>query len=1005
MTEQQCEPKLGSLEERAFAERRELLGIPKDSVRVALALSGGGIRSATFSLGVVQAIANTPLVGTGVTSFKTSMLSKFDYLSTVSGGGYFGGFLCSLFLPGRLRANALATRAADHGQAPFMRAGKNAIDWVKKDLHRIQIKLPWFKQASPADSGAPVGPDASGPLSSAPAQPPRATAPPTPTMDDAANDAVDVLSDGAPQRIRSDANYSGNRVLNAPLAWLRENGRYLLPTGSGDAIYVMALGLRNWLSVHWVIGTAILPLISILILLRAQGAQWPIYMDWERHLLATARSAYELDNRSIVDCIWWSTLTVLWSVPLLTLGLVQGTAFWLVQEGPKGRSRALNSGVVFMALIGMFFIGIASVEWGEPLFALLRGDWHLLAGDAKKHGEVVRMAVVLAVGTVALTAALGYALLVAPWYPMAANQRVLLTRWLAKTLTLSLIIVALAIIDTLGQTLYLAAFHGHGPASTLSPAALAGTLAWLGHRLAKKDSAKLPDIMRKLPLKSLAGVAGVVIFVLVGSMWAMLVHLMIWGGTSPDPDSLFGPNQSSILGWTLGAPVGLALATGLFPGFINLSSLQPFYGSRLTRAYLGASNGERFKDSDLSKRSAAEPMDSDAIRMEDYFEGGRIKTLAPLHIINVCVNKTVDPAEQLVQRDRKGQPLAVLPFGLALDGPQVVSFPEQEKWAPSSVDRPLTVGQWIGTSGAAFSTGIGRETTLGMSLLMGGANVRLGTWWPTGQGKARPLPLVPAAWSVPKWLQNGVGLLFRTQRYLSYELRASFHGTHRRWQYLSDGGHFENTGLYELLRPERKISRIFACDNGADPDYHFDDLANLIRLARIDLKVDVKVADPPTTGQLAGLFGRPQDFKSLSGKKGSAAVAAPSTVAGVTADVPVPSSPSSDGPIAVLLYATPAADRTTKTTPTPTQIVLIKPNVTAGVPADVHQYAVTHPPFPQEPTADQFFDEAQWESYRTLGYEQARRIFSADVIKALDLHQEAWGGGQRLHGETERSTD
>ena len=90
----------------------------------------------------------------------------------------------------------------------------------------------------------------------------------------------------------------------------------------------------------------------------------------------------------------------------------------------------------------------------------------------------------------------------------------------------------------------------------------------------------------------------------------------------------------------------------------------------------------------------------------------------------------------------------------------------------------------------------------------------------------------------------------------------------------------------------------------------------------------------------------------------------------------------------MLLYAWPM-DIKARADFTPTQIVLIKPHVTAGVPADVHQYAVTHPSFPQEPTADQFFDEAQWESYRALGYQQARRIFTADVLNGLDAHRMA----------------
>jgi DNA-binding MarR family transcriptional regulator len=90
----------------------------------------------------------------------------------------------------------------------------------------------------------------------------------------------------------------------------------------------------------------------------------------------------------------------------------------------------------------------------------------------------------------------------------------------------------------------------------------------------------------------------------------------------------------------------------------------------------------------------------------------------------------------------------------------------------SEIYSVLGVGQWIGTSGAAFSTGIGRETTLGMSLLMGIANVRLGIWWGSGYG-TRTTP------SGLRWVTAGIGAVFRTQTYLSYEFRARFFGMHR----------------------------------------------------------------------------------------------------------------------------------------------------------------------------------------------------------------------------------
>jgi hypothetical protein len=56
-------------------------GIPPEESCIGLAFSGGGIRSATFNLGILQALA------------KSQLLHKFDYLSTVSGGGYIGGWL------------------------------------------------------------------------------------------------------------------------------------------------------------------------------------------------------------------------------------------------------------------------------------------------------------------------------------------------------------------------------------------------------------------------------------------------------------------------------------------------------------------------------------------------------------------------------------------------------------------------------------------------------------------------------------------------------------------------------------------------------------------------------------------------------------------------------------------------------------------------------------------------------------------------------------------------
>src|SRR5271163_40465 len=70
--------------------------------RSALSLSGGGIRSATFCLGVIQALAAydvAPASAEGEEKSpsvpENSLLGRFQYLSTVSGGGYIGSWLSS----------------------------------------------------------------------------------------------------------------------------------------------------------------------------------------------------------------------------------------------------------------------------------------------------------------------------------------------------------------------------------------------------------------------------------------------------------------------------------------------------------------------------------------------------------------------------------------------------------------------------------------------------------------------------------------------------------------------------------------------------------------------------------------------------------------------------------------------------------------------------------------------------------------------------------------------
>jgi hypothetical protein len=217
--------------------------------------------------------------------------------------------------------------------------------------------------------------------------------------------------------------------------------------------------------------------------------------------------------------------------------------------------------------------------------------------------------------------------------------------------------------------------------------------------------------------------------------------------------------------------------------------------------------------------------------------------------------------------------------------------------------------------------------------------VRLGYWWASGQKRDARRGALRSA--------------FRTQWYLYEELTGAFEGAAERHWYLSDGGHAENTGAYELIR--RRLRYIIVLDNGADPNFQFEDFANLVRRARIDFGVEIRPADAAATAQrlgiTAGVLGDLAQCRSRRSARGSI-VAASRRVSAFE-----------------VVYADGHP---------PSLLLLVKPTLTGDEPPDLTHYAVSHPAFPQEPTADQFFDEAQWESYRRLGEVTGEQLFTLE---------------------------
>jgi len=580
------------------------------------------------------------------------------------------------------------------------------------------------------------------------------------------------------------------------------------------------------------------------------------------------------------------------------------------------------------------------------------------------------------------------------------------TDGLATSLKIAGAIAIFAVLDTVGQSL--ATGVGWWMSAAVLPA-LAAAAQWVLPRLAEASKGKLPGWLSALMLPL---AAAVVVSIALGIL-SMTAHRI--GGAIADPVRLsawaeFGVAAGVTLlflfaGWWRnhwswdwfgnGVVVACVLAAGVllfgelllaFGGakinivqqafvvalaasvtlfvtwmlgmetaFVNASSLHRLYSSRLTRAYLGASNPQR---SDPAHADVTTAISGDQIEYPDYQPH---KRGGPLHLINATVNETLSGISNIEQRDRHGFSFALGPSGVSVRPTDHAIFDTQPS-NPSEghafvrggkakdfhtlaittddhvqIELP-PLGRWVGISGAAFTTGLGARTSLAFSFLLGFFNIRLGYWWDSGVNPWQRADVAKRAGIIVKFLDMISGW-FPVQTELLDEFLAQFYGPARRYWYLSDGGHFENCAVYELIR--RRLPLIVCCDCGADPKYEFEDLANLVRKARIDFKAEVEFWKKEEVEEVA------KRWPKLAG------------VVGALDELkPVGDYAKKHVAIAWVKYD---EDKSRSL------LVVIKPTVSEDMPVDVLNYRKTETSFPQQTTLDQFFNEAQWESYRKLG--------------------------------------
>lgn len=343
---------------------------------------------------------------------------------------------------------------------------------------------------------------------------------------------------------------------------------------------------------------------------------------------------------------------------------------------------------------------------------------------------------------------------------------------------------------------------------------------------------------------------------------------------------------------------------------INEFSISRFYRNRLARCFLGAGRTEVRKPDPVTgfDREDDLPMKIIAAHLETSKN-------TPIPIVNTALNAM--GGQDATMQERRADSFAFTPFRAYSNATGAL---DMKKLTTERNQGDVTLGTLIATSGAAANPNMGYHTSPPVAFLLTFFNVRLG-WWLAIPSRFR---------CVPGWFKSHFNFA-----YIFFELFGTAE-TDDAYVNLSDGGHFENLGLYELVR--RKCRLIIVGDGEQDDNYIFEALGMAIRKCRIDFGAEIAIKVEPI----------------------------------------VPPKKKKDNPnhwtVGTITYADGSTGR----------IIYLKSSFTGREPYDVQQYKKQNAEFPQQSTGDQFFDESQFESYRQLGIHAAEEMIAEwkpDTIK------------------------
>jgi len=326
---------------------------------------------------------------------------------------------------------------------------------------------------------------------------------------------------------------------------------------------------------------------------------------------------------------------------------------------------------------------------------------------------------------------------------------------------------------------------------------------------------------------------------------------------------------------------------------VNATSVHSFYRDRLSRAFLFGLNDSGHIEF------------NDDLKLHELNKPG---SAAPYHLINVALNLhgSKDPS-------LRGRQADFFIFSKHFTGSQRTGFSETEKM--EALDNHLNLATAMAISGAAAAPNMGTTTVKQLVFLLTMLNIRLGYWLPNPRVVNDPSTFTNLI------LRFGVGARYLLRESLSHlDDKGNFVN-------VSDGGHLENLGMYELLR--RRCKFIISVDGEADPNMGFKGLVKLILYARIDMGIVIDINLDAVRKNTAGISGKNWALGTIR---------------------------YGDNEFGHLLY--------------------IKSSLAGDENEYIREYKSRNPDFPHESTIDQFFDETQFEAYRALGFHIGNKLFA-----------------------------